>query len=63
MEREVERIVKYLVEEESVLKLLRILERQENNNSYNLNDEDYGLSYHSRKYKRWILHNDSFQLN
>lgn len=64
MEREVERIVKYLVEEGTVLKLLRILERQENNNNYyNFNDEDNGLSYYSRKYKSWVLHNDCFQLN
>jgi hypothetical protein len=63
MEREVERIVKYLVEEETVLKLLRILEREENNNCHNLNDEDNRLSYYSRKYKTWVLHNDCFQLN
>lgn len=66
MEREVERIVKYLVEERAVLKLLRILERQENHNYYRLNDvddEDNGLSYYSRKYKTWVLHNNCFQLN
>ncbi len=63
MEREVERIVKYLVEERAVLKLLRILERQENHNYYGLNEEDNGLSYYSRKYKTWVLHNNCFQLN
>jgi hypothetical protein len=63
MEREVERIVKYLVEERAVVKLLRILERQENHNYYRSNDEDNGLSYYSRKYKTWVLHNDGFQLN
>jgi hypothetical protein len=57
MEREVERIVKYLVEERAVIKLLRILERQENHNYYRLNDED------NRKYKSWVLHNNCFQLN
>ena len=30
MEREVERIVRYLVEDRTVLKILRTLERQEN---------------------------------
>jgi hypothetical protein len=63
MEREVERIVKYLVEERAVLKLLRILERQENHNYYRFNEEDNGLSYYSRKYKTWVLHNNCFQLN
>ena len=63
MEREVERIVKYLVEEKAVLKLLRILERQENHNYCRQNDEDSGLSYYSRKYKAWVLHNNCFQLN
>ena len=63
MEREVERIVKYLVEERAVLKLLRILERQENHNYSGLNEEDNGLSYYSRKYKTWVLHNNCFQLN
>ena len=62
MEREVERIVKYLVEERAVLKLLRILERQENHNYCRLNDGDNG-SYYSRKYKTWVLHNNCFQLN
>jgi hypothetical protein len=63
MEREVERIVRYLVEEGTVLKLLRILERQENNNNYYNFNEDNGQSYYSRKYKSWVLHNDCFQLN
>jgi hypothetical protein len=63
MEREVERIVKYLVEERAVVKLLRILERQENHNYYRPNDEDNGLSHYSRKYKTWVLHNNCFQLN
>ena len=63
MEREVERIVKYLVEERAVLKLLRILERQDNHNYCRLNDEDNGLSYYSRKYKTWVIHNNGFQLN
>ena len=63
MDREVERIVKYLVEDRTVLKLLRILERQENYNYCPLNDEDTGLSYYSRKYKTWVLHNNYYQLN
>ena len=63
MDREVERIMKYLVEERTVLKLLRILERQENYNYYRLNDENTGLSYYSRKYKTWVLHNNYYQLN
>ncbi len=63
MDREVERIVKYLVEDRTVLKLLRILERQENYNYSPLNDEDTGLSYYSRKYKTWVLHNNPYQLN
>jgi hypothetical protein len=63
MDREVERIVKYLVEDRTVLKLLRILERQENYNYSPLNDEDTGLSYYSRKYKTWVLHNNYYQLN
>jgi hypothetical protein len=63
MDREVERIVKYLVEDRTVLKLLRILERQENYNYSPLNDEDTGLSYYSRKYKTWVLHNNHYQLN
>lgn len=63
MDREVERIVKYLVEDRTVLKLLRILERQENYNYHPLNDEDTGLSYYSRKYKTWVLHNNYYQLN
>jgi hypothetical protein len=65
MEREVERIVKYLVEERAVLKLLRLLERQEDHNHYRINgdDEDNGLSYYSRKYKTWVLHNNCLQLN
>lgn len=64
MEREVERIIKYLVEERTVLKLLRSLEREKNNNNYyNVDDENNGLSYYSRKYKTWVLHNAYFQLN
>jgi hypothetical protein len=61
MDREVERIMKYLVEDRAVLKLLRILERQENHN-YALGEADNG-SYYSRKYKTWVLHNNCFQLN
>ena len=53
--------MKYLVEDRAVLKLLRILERQENHN-YALGEADNG-SYYSRKYKTWILHNNCFQLN
>ena len=63
MDREVERIVKYLVEDRTVLKLLRILERQENHRYYPLNDDDTGISYYSRKYKTWVLHNSHYQLN
>lgn len=62
MDREVERIMKYLVEDRAVLKLLRILERQENHN-YPLSESDNGTSYYSRKYKTWVLHNNCFQLN
>ena len=51
MEREVERIVKYLVEERAVLKLLRILERQDNHNYHRFNDEDNGSSYYSKNIK------------
>jgi len=63
MEREVERIVRYLVEDRTILKILRTLERQENYSCYNINEEDNGLSHYSRKYKAWVLHNDCFQLN
>jgi hypothetical protein len=63
MEREVERIVRYLVEDRTILKILRTLERQENYSCDNINEEDNGLSYYSRKYKTWVLHNDCFQLN
>ena len=63
MEREVERILRYLVEDRTVLKILRTLERQENYKYYNNNDEDNVLSYYSRKYKTWVLYNDCFQLN
>jgi hypothetical protein len=62
MDREVERIMKYLVEDRTVLKLLRILERQENH-TYAFNEGDNGTSYYSRKYKTWVLHNNCFQLN
>ena len=62
MDREVERIMKYLVEDRAVLKLLRILERQENHD-YGLNEDDNGSSYYSRKYKTWVLHNNYFKLN
>lgn len=62
MDKEVERIMKYLVEDRAVLKLLRILERQENHN-YPLSESDNGTSYYSRKYKTWVLHNNCFQLN
>ena len=63
VEREVERIVKYLVEERTVLKLLRSLETQETYRYSNINQEDSGLSYYSRKYKAWVLRNKCFQLN
>ena len=64
MDREVERIMKYLVEDRTVLKLLRILERQENYNYYGLKMRmTTGLSYYSRKYKTWVLHNNCYQLN
>ena len=62
MEREVERIMKYLVEERTVIKLLRTLERQENH-TYNVNVVDNELLYYSRKYKGWVLRNECFQLN
>lgn len=63
MDREVERIMKYLVEDRAVLKLLRILERQENHDYYGLNEGDNRSSYYSRKYKTWVLHNNYFKLN
>jgi len=63
VEREVERIVKYLVEERTLVKLLRSFETQEKYNFYNINQEDSGLSYYSRKYKAWVLRNKCFQLN
>ncbi len=63
MDREVERIMKYLVEDRAVLKLLRILERQENHNYYGLNEGDNGSSYYSRKYKTWVLDNNCYKLN
>jgi hypothetical protein len=63
MDREVERIMKYLVEDRAVLKLLRILERQENHNYRQLSEDDNGSSYYSRKYKTWVLRNNCYQLN
>jgi len=63
MDREVERIMKYLVEDRAVLKLLRILERQENHNYSGLNEGDNGSSYYSRKYKTWVLDNNCYKLN
>ena len=63
MDREVERIMKYLVEDRAVLKLLRILERQENHNYRQLSEDDNGSSYYSRKYKTWVLRNICYQLN
>ena len=63
MEREVERIMKYLVEEKTVIKLLRLLESQENHNYFHANDDNGELSYYSRKYKTWVLHNNYLQLN
>ncbi len=63
MEREVERIVKYLVEERTILKILRTLERMENRNYFNNDEVDSGFTYYSRKYKTWVLQNDCFQLN
>jgi len=62
VDRGVERIMKYVVEDRAVLKLLRILESQENHN-YSLSECDNGTSYYSRKYKTWVLHNNCFQLN
>lgn len=63
MDREVERIMKYLVEDRAVLKLLRILERQENHNHREFSEYDNGSSYYSKKYKTWVLHNNCHQLN
>jgi hypothetical protein len=63
MDREVERIMKYLVEDRAVLKLLRILERQENHNYRAFSEDDNDSSYYSKKYKTWVLHNNCFQLN
>lgn len=63
MDREVERIMKYLVEDRAVLKLLRILERQENHNYRQLSEDDNDTSYYSRKYKTWVLRNNCYQLN
>ena len=63
MDREVERIMKYLVEDRAVLKLLLILESQENHNYSGLNEGDNGSSYYSRKYKTWVLDNNCYKLN
>jgi len=62
MDREVERIMKYLIEDRAVLKLLRILERQEDRR-HSLSEGDNGTSYYSRKYKTWILRDNCFHLN
>ena len=63
MEREVERIMKYLVEEKTVLKLLRVLETEKKHTYYNVNEENCGVAYYSRKYKAWVLRNECFRLN
>jgi len=63
VEREVERIMKYLVEERTVVKLLRVLETEKKFTYYNTNEENCGLSRYSRKYKAWVLRNECIQLN
>jgi len=50
VEREVERIMKYLVEERTVVKLLRGLETEKRITYYDTNEENCGLSHYSRKY-------------
>lgn len=62
-EKEVERIMKYLVEEGTVVKLLRVLETEKKNTYYNIDDENSGLSHYSRKYKAWVLRNECIKLN
>ncbi len=62
-EKEVERIMKYLVEEGTVVKLLRVLETEKKNTYYNNDDENCGLSHYSRKYKAWVLRNECIRLN
>jgi|SoiMethySBSTD1v2_1073268.scaffolds.fasta_scaffold1186892_2 hypothetical protein len=63
VEREVERIMKYLVEERTVVKLLRVLETEKKFTYYNTNEENCGLSHYSRKYKAWVLRNECIRLN
>ena len=62
-EKEVERIMKYLVEEGTVVKLLRVLETEKKNTYYNFDDENCGLSHYSKKYKAWVLRNECIRLN
>ncbi|HEY6950349.1 MAG TPA: hypothetical protein VI146_07040 [Nitrososphaeraceae archaeon] len=62
-EKEVERIMKYLVEEGTVVKLLRVLETEKKNTYYNIDEENCGLSHYSRKYKAWVLRNECIRLN
>jgi hypothetical protein len=63
VERELERIVKYLVEDRTLVKLLRSFEKQENYNFCNGNQEDSGPSYYSRKHNAWVFRNKCFKLN
>jgi len=62
-EKEVERIMKYLVEEGTVVKLLRVLETEKKYTYSNIVDENCGLSHYSRKYKAWVLSNECIRLN
>ncbi|HKX20754.1 MAG TPA: hypothetical protein VJM74_03685 [Nitrososphaeraceae archaeon] len=62
-EKEVERIMKYLVEEGTVVKLLRVLETEKKYTHYNIDEENCGLSHYSRKYKAWVLRNECIRLN
>jgi len=55
--------MKYLVEERTVVKLLRVLETEKKFTYYNTNEENCGLSRYSRKYKAWVLRNECIQLN
>jgi hypothetical protein len=62
-EKEVERIMKYLVEEGTVVKLLRVLETEKKYTYSNIDYENCGLSHYSRKYKAWVLRNECIRLN
>ena len=55
--------MKYLVEEGTVVKLLRVLETEKKYTYSNIDYENCGLSHYSRKYKAWVLRNECIRLN